>query len=169
MKKILILIAFLFSFNSLSSQKVLCHPMGSEKECLYAYLALIEYVEDTNVAVFFNTIEPLHPAFNGITWQYSKYLYQVSINVAQRNPAERLWTVFHEIGHVIDMYDGKLSQFPIRWKDKIIKEDVPWEERPWEQSAEKWAYRLWRKFINDNPPYNPKLNMIHREHDCIIH
>jgi len=170
MKNIFILLLFLCSCTSVNSQKILCHPTGPEAECFYAFVGLNEYIDDTSVVVMFNSIEPLHPAFQGITWQYNRYLYLVSINVGVNDPAERLWTIFHEIGHVIDMYEGRLRQFPMMWEDKVIKENLSWNERPWEQSAEEWAYRMWNRFMDIPPPHNPKLNMYKiQQHNCIKH
>ena len=92
--------------------------------------------------------------FNGITWQYNNGFYQISINAFQTDETERIWTIFHEIGHVIDMEEGRLQQFPLIWKDREYSETIPWEERPWEKSAEKWAYRIWNRLMDTKPPYN---------------
>ena len=170
MKAIFISLLFLLTFNPLKSQRILCHPTGPEVECFYAFVALKEYIEDSNVCVIFISLEPLHPVFQGITWQYNNYLYAISISAGVSKPEERLWTIFHEVGHVIDIYEGRLNQFPMMWKDKVINEKLPWEERPWEQSAEEWAYRFWNKYMDAPAPYNPKLNTykIHK-HNCIKH
>ncbi len=167
MKTLFTLLICLISFTSIKAQRIICHQAGPQDECFYAYVALKEYIVDTNLVVVFNSLEPLHPAFQGITWQYNKYFYLVSISTGAILPQERVWTIFHEIGHVIDLYEGRLRQVPMMWKDEVIKQDLPWDERPWEMSAEKWAYRLWNRFIDEEPPVNIKLNNIKSRHDCI--
>ena len=170
MKKFILLFLFFFSFNIGKTQSVLCNPVADERECLYAYVALKEFIDDSNVVVIFNGMEPLHEAFNGLTWQYNKNLYVVSIAPYEKNPFKRIWIIFHEIGHVIDLYHGELTQFPTTWKGKPVDENLPWDERPWEANADKWAYRIWRRVLEEDPPFIPNLNMVHpHENNCINH
>ena len=74
-------------------------------------------------------------------------MYLVSISSEIDSPLRRLWVIFHEMGHVIDMYNGILEPFPVKWKGKEITNNMPWEERPWEISANKWAETIWIKLL----------------------
>jgi len=168
MKKLILLFLFLFSFNRINSQVIYCNPAGSERECFYAYSAVREYIKDTNVVIVFNQMEPLHEAFNGVTWAYSKHLYIVNISPWEKNPLRRIWIIFHEIGHVIDLYNGNLTQFPTTWLGEPVEDNLPWDDRPWEKSADEWAERIWRRVMGGNPPLffdleemiNPKNNPV---------
>ncbi len=134
--------------------------MGSQEECVLAYAAFREFVDDTNVIIIFNPITPLYEAFDGITWQYSKHFYEISLNILLTEKKERIWTIFHEVGHVLDLYYGHLTQFPLTWKGKPVPSNLPWDKRPWEKSADEWAYRIWNRLIDDSPPAPINLNLI---------
>jgi hypothetical protein len=169
MFKLLTIILLCFSLN-LNSQSVVCHPMSSDEECLLVVLALNEFIEDTNVTVIFNGITPLYPAFEGITWQYHQNLYEININIIDMDEVDRRWTILHEVGHVIDLYYRNLTQFPLTWKGKPIEQNIPWEDRPWEKSADKWANRLWKRLFDDDPPYHihmEKINKINEKPSCL--
>lgn len=147
MRKLLFLLVFLLFFNNSHSQKVYCQPMGEPEECILVYLAAKEFIGDTNLIIIFNPYEPLIQSLEGLTWQYNKNMYLVSISSEIDSPLRRLWVIFHEMGHVIDMYNGILEPFPVKWKGKEITNNMPWEERPWEISANKWAETIWIKLL----------------------
>ena len=137
---------FLFSLTKIHTQSVICHPNTPIEECLAVYMALNEYIDDTNVTVIYNSNVPLYPILSGVTWKYNKHLYVISLNINECDENVRLWTIFHEVGHVIDLYNNVLQQQPTRWKGKLISEDMKWKERPWEKSAQRWAKKMWKKF-----------------------
>ena len=153
MKKIkifTILILFLFSCAPLSvSQKILPHPSSHPYECAILDLIVKEYVCDTNVLVLFNGYELLSTNINGITNRYSENIYQISINYYTRDFSQRLWTLLHEAGHLIDMSNGDLKTNPYYWKGERISSDTPYHERPWEISAENWARILFFSIVVD--------------------
>jgi len=159
MYKLLLILFLLISFN-LKSQKVLCHPMSSEEECLLVYKSLNEFIEDTNVTVIYNGLSPLHPLFEGITWGYNKHLYVINLNLITLSGSDRRWTILHEVGHVIDLYNRDLTMHPLTWKGEPVKEDLPWSERPWEINADQWAFRLWHRLLDDPIPYYIEMDMI---------
>lgn len=159
MRTLLLLLTFLIAFKSYS-QRIICHPMGSSEECVLAYAAFREFVDDTNVVIVFNPITPLYEAFDGITYQYDKHFYQISISILLEEDEIRLWTIFHEVGHVLDLYYGHLTQFPLTWKGKPVPNNLPWSDRPWEKSADVWAYRIWNRLVDAPSPVNPHLNFI---------
>tara|TARA_B100000900_G_C20340037_1_gene617804 strand:- start:208 stop:729 length:522 start_codon:yes stop_codon:yes gene_type:complete len=152
MKKLFFLIMFLFSLTKVHSQSVICHPDTPIEECLAVYMALNEYIDDTNVTVIYNSNVPLYPSFGGITWKYHKHLYVISLNISEGDKYLRLWTIFHEVGHVIDLYNNVLQQQPIRWKGKVMDGDMKWKDRPWEKSAQRWAKKMWKKFVLKQDP-----------------
>ena len=51
-------------------------------------------MDDTNVVIVFNPITPLYEAFDGITYQYDKHFYQISISILLEGDENRLWTIF---------------------------------------------------------------------------
>ena len=159
MKNLLLLLTFLISFKSYS-QRIICHPITNPKECVLAYIALKTEIKDTNVLVIFNPVTPLYKYFDGITWKYNNNLYQISINVMLQDERLRLWTIFHEVGHVIDLYNKDLEQNPLRWKGEIMSEDLSWKDRPWEKSADEWANKFWMMFVGGIPPIHTNLNII---------
>lgn len=152
MSKTLSILFLILSFN-LKSQKAICDHMTSQKECVLVNLALNEFIEDTNVIVIYNGLTPLHPRVEGITWRYTKEIYSINLNMYAGFFTDRRWTILHEVGHVIDLYYGNLTISPVTWKGKPVeREDIPWNERPWEISADEWAHKLWHRLIDEPKP-----------------
>lgn len=171
MYKFLVILFLFLSFN-LKSQKVLCHPMSSEEECLLVYKALNEFIEDTNVTVIYNGLSPLFPSFEGITWSYNRYLYVINLNIINTSDSDRRWTILHEVGHVFDLYYRDLTMFPLTWKGKPVTGDIPWSERPWEINADKWAFRLWNRLIDEPIPFYIQMDRVRpfkKKPSCIKH
>ena len=138
-KKIFLIIFFVFSLNCLCSQKVYCVNCSNYFECLLVNKIISKYVCDTNITIIFDANFPLSREILGITNKYSDTLYVISINVYLNDEMSRVWTIMHEIGHLIDMVNGKLSINPLIWEGKIVKKNIPYPKRPWEESAESWA------------------------------
>ena len=76
MKRLIILLSFIFCFGICKSQRIICNPMAPDDECAYAYVALKEFIDDSSLVVMLNTIAPLKESFNGITWQYNDKFYK---------------------------------------------------------------------------------------------
>ena len=74
---------------------------------------------------------------------------QISISYYSRNYMDRIWTLLHECGHLIDMINGDLRTNPYYWKGEKINRDIPYYERPWEINAEKWAKILFFSVVVD--------------------
>ena len=79
MSKLLIILFLILSFN-LNGQKVICHSVSFEDECVLINRVLEEFVCDTNVVVMYNGLVPLYPGLQGVTWQYEKKLYVINLN-----------------------------------------------------------------------------------------
>ena len=137
----------LFISPGIKSQKIYCQPMSDPMECMLLYLAVKEFIGDTSVTIIFNPYEPLDDSFNGLTWKYNKKMYLISISSKLENPFKRIWTIFHETGHIIDMYNGALNPEKLEWQGIPISNQIPWADRPWEQSAENWADLIWKKLM----------------------
>mgnify|MGYP006224872303 FL=1 len=56
------------------------------------------------------------------------------------------------MGHVLDLYEGRLNQTPPRWMGEKINPDLPWDVRPWEQAADEWAFIMWGVLVDDVVP-----------------
>ena len=51
------------------------------------------------------------------------------------------------------MYNGDLKHHPLEWKGKrILEKNIPWDQRPWEKSAQRWAKKMWKKFVLKQDP-----------------
>ena len=151
MKKLL-LILFLFLTIPTHSQSILAPPSIPEDELLLAYKSLKHIIDDTNLVVVIQPYVPLRYGMQGLTEQFHKNLYTISISGYINNDKIRKWVLLHEIGHVIDFHSGKLHQHPPVWDGELIDRDIEWEDRPWEQSAEDWALLMWILFIEETPP-----------------
>ena len=147
MKNLLLL--FLLFSNYINSQKLIPHFSTPSFEVEVADRVLKKYICDTNVFVLLNGNEPLEYLIKGITYQYSENVYQISINESLTEKVSRVWTLLHEMGHVIDMANGDLCQNPKYWLGERITEYIPYNDRPWEKSAEDWAEILWMDIIGE--------------------
>ena len=158
MKNLLLTLCLLFSIITVSSQKIYCHPFTPGQECISIFVVAKSHIKDTNVTIIYQPYDPLFEAFNGITWQYNPNLYLINMSAFVRDDMERMWALLHEMGHVIDLHNGDLKQFPLEWKGKRYPQNIPWKQRPWEQSAEEWAKVLWKELFEVDPP-SRLLNM----------
>ncbi len=153
MKNLLITLCLIFSIFTATSQKIYCHPFTPGQECISIYLVAKSHLKDTNVTIIYQPYDPLFQGFNGVTWQYNHGLYLINLSAFVTDDMERMWALLHEMGHVIDMYNGDLKQFPLEWKGKrVFEKNIPWDQRPWEQSAENWAKVLWKELFGVDPP-----------------
>jgi len=130
---------------------------------------LTEYIENDSIILFYNPYQPLVDYYLGITWAFPDKCYSVSINGGLRPGDMKKFVLLHELGHVLDICFGNLQQYPPMWKDKPIDTRTPWAERPWEQSADKWALRLWKQHYKDIPPPMEVLDIRHtkEQKDCL--
>lgn len=138
----------LFS-HALKSQKLIPHFSTPGFEVMLAERVLEKYICDTNVIVLLNGSESLEYSVKGVTNQYSETIYQISISGYSRDKMFRVWTLLHEMGHVIDMVNGDLCENPKYWLGERITEYIPYNDRPWEKSAEMWAYILWVDIVGE--------------------
>lgn len=151
MKKILVLF-LLFPFI-IRSQSIISPPEMNPREVILAYRAAKNFVRDSSITIIIKPYSPLHPAINGVTCQVAPKMYIIDLNILLRNKTLRKWTILHELGHVIDLNNGTLSQFPSKWMGKKINNDLPWIIRPWEISADMWAEKMWIALIDKPQPY----------------
>ena len=151
MKNLLIIISLFFSIN-VYTQSIIAPTEMDVDEMVLSYRALKNFVGDSNVVVMFHPYFPLHPSIEGITYQYHKNLYTISISHTITNKKIRKWVILHEIGHVIDLHKERLQQNPPMWDNKPINTELLWHERPWEKSAEQWATLMWLLLEEGSPP-----------------
>lgn len=149
----------------LKSQTINCHPSSPPIECGLLNKVSEKYINDDKVTIIYQPYSPMTRAFNGVTYQYNKYLYQISLSGYRTDDLLRLWALFHELGHVIDFHKGRLEQMPIKWKGKEYKEYLDWKDRPWEKSAEKHAKKLWKEFMGFSIPFE-SLGELSNEFKC---
>lgn len=152
MKYALLILTLITSFF-VNSQTINFHPSSSASEIVLLTKAADKYIHDDKVTIIYQPYSPLNRAFNGVTYQYNKYLYQISLSVFRTDNLLRTWALFHEIGHIIDFHKGRLEQMPIRWKGNEYKEYLDWKDRPWEKSAEKHAKKLWKDIMGSPVPF----------------
>lgn len=164
MKRILLLLILITSFIT-KSQTINFHPSSSPAEIVFLTKAAQKYINDDYVTIIYQPYSPLNRAFNGVTYQYNKYLYQISLSVFRTDNILRTWALFHEVGHIIDFHKGRLEQMPIRWKGEEYKEYLDWKDRPWEKSAEKHARKLWKDIMGFPAPFE-LLNSSEIEFKC---
>lgn len=140
---------FLILSFSVNSQNLIPHFSNPNFESLVAQRVMDKYVCDTNVTILLNGNESLQYSIKGVTYQYSENLYQISVSTYVIDKMERVWVLLHEMGHVIDMVNGDLCQNPKYWLGERITHYIPYDDRPWEKSAEKWALLLWVDIIGE--------------------
>lgn len=145
----LILILSTLSSLNLNSQNLIHHFSTPPFEVKVAEMVVEKYICDTNVTILLNGDEFLEFPIKGVTYQYTENLYQISISANVIDRMSRVWTLFHEMGHVIDMVNGDLCQNPKYWLGERITEYIPYDDRPWEKSAEDWARILWMDIIGE--------------------
>ena len=156
LKKVVILVLFLFLLiqsNLFKGQSIIAPLAMDYKEVILISKAAKSYIRDSSITIILNPIAPLHPYVEGVTHQINPKLYILEVNNNIKNKIQRKWVWLHELGHVIDIYNGFLSQFPPKWMGKKLNYDLPWDIRPWEISADEWAFELWATFVDEPPPY----------------
>jgi len=123
------------------------------EEVILVQKTVINFICDSNITIIINPSCPLHPSIDGVTFQIKHNYYIIEISGHINSKSERKWTLLHELGHVVDMHEGYLNQYPPKWMGKKIDFQLPWEYRPWEISADMWASTMWEALVNEPPPY----------------
>ena len=108
MKKIITILCLLLCIN-LHSQTIVAPSHMDEDEMVLSYRALKTFIGDSNLVVMFHPYYPLHPNIEGLTFQFHKNLYTISISHTIENEKIRKWVLLHEIGHVIDLHSERLK------------------------------------------------------------
>lgn len=151
--KVILIVTLLFSFKDSKSQLILSGPEIRLDDAFLLHRAARNFLKDSTVTIILKT-NLLHPEIQGITQQITKSLYCIDIShEINRSRVLRKWVILHEMGHVLDLYDGKLSQEPQLWMGEKINPDLPWDARPWEQAADDWAFIMWGALIDEIPPF----------------
>lgn len=145
MKKLLILILFLLS-TPIASQRIIN---------MYDHVPYVEYhlLQEVahdylgpDVTIYYIHNSPLHPQVLGLTHKTHPKNYIIQINSSHSDELERIKTLLHEIGHVIDGYQGRLTYNPITWDGETYP-NMAWKDRPWEISANEWSRCLFYEYI----------------------
>lgn len=89
---------------------------------------------------------------NGVTYPLNESTYLIQLKDGGKRE-ERLWTLFHEWGHVHQFESRMLEAKPVRWMGQPVEFQQSWSQRPWEQSADTLALRYWNQYLpNEAPP-----------------
>ena len=149
-----ILIFFLLLQSNLIWSQSIVAPMTMDyKEIILVNKAAKSFINDSSITIILKHDSPLHPYVEGVTYQINPKLYTIDINFNVKDNKMRKWTLLHELGHVIDMSLGRLSQTPPRWMGKKMNRDLPWDIRPWEISADEWVIKMWEALVDEPIPY----------------
>ena len=154
MKKFLcsFLISLCLLFNGeVKGQKIIAGPEIPVEDVILTYRAAKNFLRDSSVTIILKD-NLLHPDIEGITQQIHKGLYCIDISNQVQSPVLRKWVILHEMGHVLDLHEGRLSQSPPRWMGEKINPNLPWDVRPWEQAADEWAFIMWGILVDDTVP-----------------
>jgi len=100
-----------------------------------------------DVTIYYIHASPLHPMVNGITHRTHHRNYIIQLNYHQdQSELVRIETLLHELGHVIDGYQGRLTYNPITWDGQSYP-PMEWKARPWEVSANEWSRCLFYEYV----------------------
>lgn len=77
--------------------------------------------------------------------QISQYTYEVTINTKQR-PAEIVRTIIHEMKHVEQYANKKMTQKSWNNKSIMVYRGVNYFDLPWEKEAYEFEERIWGRF-----------------------
>ena len=160
---------FIFFILTLHGQQLLTPPNANKKEVKLINNVIKDYLDDDKALIIFNPYAPLFIGFYGVTYQYDKNICLFSLSAVLSDRDKRNWVLLHEMGHVLDIMYGDLSEYPPMWKGKRMDHNLEWQERPWEQHADEWAKRLWKKYLEGDPPIRDIQNELDFPHDCIFH
>ena len=152
MKNIIFIIILIFPLT-IKSQSIIAPPEMDPFEVILVHRAAKSFIRDSNITIIIRPNSPLNPLIDGVTYQISPKIYIIDLNYSLRDKTFRKWTLLHELGHIIDMNLGHLSQYPPKWKGRKLNPNLPWEVRPWEVSADIWAEKMWKALINEPQPY----------------
>jgi len=167
MKNIILLISLFVTLTGFT-QQIITPPNASRTEVKLIKRVVNDYLNDEKAIVMYNPYSPLFIGFYGITYQYDKNFCLFSLSAALSDRDKRTWVLLHEMGHVLDIMYGDLSEYPPMWKGKRMERGLEWHERPWEQHADEWAERLWKRYIDGDPPKDKIYNEMGHPNDCIL-
>ena len=151
MKNVIFILLFFHLF--LQGQSIIAPAEMDPHEVVLAHRAAKNFIGDSSITIILKPHSPLNPYINGLTYQINSQIYVIDLNYLLKSKTERKWTLLHEIGHVIDLHNGYLSQFPPKWMGKKMNPNLPWDVRPWEISADMWAEKMWKALIDEPQPY----------------
>ena len=168
MKLLALPFILLFLNFNLMSQHLMSPPNAARKEVKLIKSILKDYVNDEEALLIYNPYAPLYFGIYGITYQYTPNMCLISISASIADRDKRYYVILHELGHVLDIFYGDLSEYPPMWKGKRMDHTLDWNERPWEIHADEWANRLWKKYLPGDPPPNDLFDNVSFPHDCIF-
>tara|TARA_B100001175_G_C19199586_1_gene490654 strand:+ start:208 stop:693 length:486 start_codon:yes stop_codon:yes gene_type:complete len=151
-KKIIFIFFLLFPLFC-KSQSIIAPIEMDPREVILAHRAAKNFIGDTTITIIIKPYSPLNEYIRGLTYQIHPKMYVIDLNYDIKSRKERMWTLLHEMGHVIDMNNGVLCQHPPKWMGKKLNPNLPWEVRPWEISADIWAEKMWKALVDSPQPY----------------
>jgi hypothetical protein len=145
MKKWLVILGLLLAYP-INSQRIL----NMYDNVPYVEFHLLQEVSrdylGPDVTVYYIHSTPLHPFIYGITHKINHRTYMIQLNGLQEDEMSRVRTLLHEMGHVIDGYQGRLTYDPITWDGETYPM-MDWADRPWEKSANVWSDCLFYEYV----------------------
>lgn len=101
---------------------------------------MFEYIGDSSISVTVIHDVPLFYSISGITLYIDEKTFVVLIASRESEPRSD-YTMLHEWGHVIQMYNGDLVDHGGHWtwKGEPVDFRIPWGLRPWEIQADSIA------------------------------
>ena len=127
------------------------HTPTSEEALINAVLR--QYAPQASVHVLYE--QPLAYGIAGLANKIGEHTYIIQLHSNNPDP---LYTIYHELGHIIDSEMGRLDfRGDMYWDGVECDFEIPWYLRPWELSANQWRDCL--KYEHENGelssyPYN---------------
>lgn len=110
---------------------------------------LKEYAPEATVYTLNN--QPLSYGIIGLANKVGNHAYIIQFSTIKKSVTH---VMFHEIGHIIDSETGRLDfNNGMTWDRVPCNFKQPWEERPWEISANEWRDCLLYEYHNKELKY----------------
>lgn len=134
---LIILSIFLLSCEQVDNSEGMVHDHSGillDRDLRICKAIAAEYAP--HATIYIVPDQPLTYGILGLANQLAPHTYLIQIN--RLNDFE-METLFHEMGHVIDSEQGRLEfTGDMSWDGITCNFEIPWNQRPWEVSANEW-------------------------------